>query len=73
MNPARARQEAAKKLGLALQGQLRTLLEAVGEEEITAATVHLASNMYENVEFIIWALKKQGGMDVTIEPRPKVN
>lgn len=60
---SRARKEAAKVLGIALQTRYRRLLEATGENEIVAATGDLAQCMYENVEFVIWALKVQGGLN----------
>lgn len=59
----RARKEAAKMLGLAIQTRYRKLLEASGEDEIVVATADLAQVMYENVEFVVWALKTMGGMN----------
>lgn len=59
----RARRDAAAKLGIALQSRYRKLLEASGEDEIVVATGDLAQCMYENVEFVIWALKVQGGLN----------
>jgi hypothetical protein len=59
----RARKEAAKALGIAIQTRYRKLLEASGEDEIVVATADLAQCMYENVEFTIWALKTVGGMN----------
>ena len=65
----RARRDAAKILGIALQSRYRRLLEATGEDEIVVATGDLAQTMYENVEFIIWALKHLGGLN---PPPPEV-
>lgn len=62
MSVSRQRKEAAKVLGLAIQARYRKLLDASGENEITVATVDLATALYENVEFIIWILKSEGGM-----------
>lgn len=59
----RARRDAAKALGLAIQTRYRRLLEATGEDEIVMATGDLAQVMYENVEFTIWALKTVGGLN----------
>jgi hypothetical protein len=59
----RARRDAAKVLAVAMQTRYRKLLEASGEDEIVVATGDLAQCMYENVEFVIWALKAQGGMN----------
>jgi hypothetical protein len=59
----RARKEAAKALGIAIQTRYRKLLEASSEDEIVVATGDLAQCMYENVEFAIWALKTVGGMN----------
>lgn len=57
-----ARKEAARVLGIALQVRYRKLLEASGDDETVIATANLAQCMYENIEFVIWALKSQGGM-----------
>lgn len=60
----RARREAAKVLGIALQTRYRKFLESAGDEDATVvASADLAQCMYENVEFIIWALKHVGGMN----------
>lgn len=63
LDKPRSRREAAKALGIALQVRYRKLLEATGEDETVVATADLAQCMYENVEFVIWALKSQGGMN----------
>jgi hypothetical protein len=63
LGKTRARRDAAKMLGTALQTRYRRLLEASGEDEIVVATGDLAQVMYENVEFVIWALKLVGGLN----------
>lgn len=63
LDKPRSRRNAAKTLGIALQTRYRKLLEATGEDAIVVATADLAQCMYENVEFVIWALKAQGGMN----------
>lgn len=63
LDKQRSRRDAAKVLGVALQMRYRLLLEACGEDETVAATADLAQCMYENIEFVIWALKVQGGMN----------
>lgn len=63
LDKPRSRRDAAKALGIALQTRYRKLLGATGEDEIVVATADLAQCMYENVEFVIWALKTQGGMN----------
>lgn len=63
LNKPRARKEAAKVLAVALQIRYRHLLEATGEDEIVVATGDLAQCMYENIEFVIWALKSLGGLN----------
>jgi hypothetical protein len=63
LSKPRARKEAAKVLGIAIQTRYRKLLEASGENEIIIATADLAQTMYENVEFTIWALKMVGGLN----------
>lgn len=62
LDKPRSRRDASKVLAVALQSRYRRLLEANGEDEIIVATGDLAQCMYENVEFVIWALKAQGGM-----------
>lgn len=62
----RARKEAAKMLGIALQNRLRRLYEAQQEndpDKITVASCDLAQCMNENLEFVIWALKHLGGLN----------
>jgi hypothetical protein len=63
LDKPRARRDASKMLAVALQTRYRKLLEASGEDEIVMATVDLSQCMYENIEFVIWALKVQGGMN----------
>lgn len=62
LDKQRSRRDAAKVLAIALQTRYRRLLEASGEDNIVVATSDLAQCMYENIEFVIWALKSQGGM-----------
>lgn len=60
----RARRDAAKMLGVALSTRYRKFLDSSGDEDATVvATADLAQCMYENVEFIIWALKHLGGLN----------
>lgn len=65
MSGDRRRKEAAKRLGIAIHQRYENLVNASGEgdDAITVATVDLATVMYENVEFVIWALKKMGGLN----------
>jgi hypothetical protein len=63
LDKPRSRRDAAKVLGVALQTRYRKLLSATGENEVVVATADLAQCMYENVEFVIWALKHLGGMN----------
>jgi hypothetical protein len=63
LDKPRARRDASKMLGIALQTRYRKLLAANGEDETVIATADLAQCMYENVEFVIWALKHVGGMN----------
>lgn len=69
LDKPRSRRDASKVLGIALQTRYRKLLEATGEDETVIATADLAQCMYENVEFVIWALKSQGGMN---PPPPEI-
>jgi hypothetical protein len=63
LDKPRSRRTASKALGIALQTRYRRLLEATGEDETVIATADLAQTMYENIEFVIWALKHLGGMN----------
>lgn len=66
LDKPRARRDAAKVLAVALQTRLRRLYDAQAsnvENEIVVATADMAQVMYENIEFVIWALKSQGGMN----------
>lgn len=65
MSGDRRRKEAAKRLGIAIHQRYENLVNAAGEgdDAITVATVDLATVMYDNVEFVIWALKKMGGLN----------
>lgn len=64
LDKPRARRDAAKMLGIALSTRYRRFLESAGDEDATVvATADLAQCMYENVEFIIWALKHVGGLN----------
>jgi hypothetical protein len=63
MNATLARKEAAKRLGIELEARYRKMLEAEGEGRIIETTVHVAQLMNDNVDFIIWCLKKHGGLN----------
>lgn len=62
MIASRDRKEAAKRLGIALGADYRRLLEATGDEEISAAAVKLGQTFNDNVSFICWVLREYGGM-----------
>lgn len=60
----RARRDAAKMLGVALGIRYRRFLETADDQDANArATAELAQCMYENIEFIMWALKHIGGLN----------
>jgi len=59
---ARARKEAAKHLGVALQAKYRAMLEASTNSDIETAALDLGNCFNENIEFICWALKEFGGV-----------
>lgn len=62
-NTARARKQACRVLGIELQNRYRALVEAQGDDEIAAKAVELGKLFNDNIEFVIWALKKQGGLE----------
>jgi len=71
---ARARKEAAKKIGVALQAKFRTMNEATTNAEVEIAAIDLGNYFNENIEFICWALKEYGGvkqMPFLAPDRPK--
>ena len=71
---ARARKEAAKQLGVALQAKYRSMNEATTNDEIEIAAIDLGNCFNENIEFICWALKEYGGvkqMPFLAPDRPK--
>jgi hypothetical protein len=63
MNATLARKEAAKRLGIELEVRYRKMLMAEGEEQIVATSVECAQLMIENADFMIYCLKKQGGLN----------
>lgn len=63
MSIVNKRKAAAAHLGIAIHQRYENMVTATSEDELVAAAVELAQVMYENVEFVIWALKKVGGLD----------
>lgn len=63
------RKTASRHLAAAIHVRYEKLVTAVGENEIVVATTDLAQCMYENVEFIIWSLKKSGGLNPPLPER----
>lgn len=73
MSASRDRKEAARNLGIALTVDYRRMLEATGQEEITAAAIVLGQHFNDNIEFICWVLKEYGGVDqMPFQRQPKV-
>ncbi len=62
MSVNRAKKEASKRLGIALEGRYRDLVLATGEDEVAGAAVELGQCFNDNIEFIIWVLKTHGGL-----------
>lgn len=71
MSPARARREAAKRLGLALQAKYRALVEATGQDAVQMAAIDLGNLFNTNIEFVINVLRDYGGLDAKFEPMTK--
>lgn len=71
LRPARARREASRHLGIALQAKYRALVEASGEDEVQTAAIALGGLFDSNIEFVINVLKAYGGMDARFEPMTK--
>lgn len=70
MSINRARKEAAKRLGLALEQKYRNLVFANphDQDEVAQAAVDLGQCFNDNIEFVIWTLKTYGGL---IPPPPE--
>lgn len=69
MSAARDRKQASRMLGITMQAQLRTLIEAEGEDAIQSAAIQLGDTFNRNSEFIIWVLKEFGGVEQMPFPR----
>lgn len=63
MSNLRRRKAAAVRLGIELEKRYEALVLAKGEEEVTVAAVDLGELFNDNIEFVIWALKKVGGLN----------
>lgn len=63
MSVGRNRKEAAKRLGIEFQKRYERLAFANGADEVTVAAVDLGQLFNDNAEFVIWALKKLGGLN----------
>lgn len=63
MSIARKRKAAAARLGLEFQKRYERLAFAKGDDEVTVAAVDLGTLFQDNAEFIIWSLKKLGGLN----------
>jgi hypothetical protein len=71
MSVARARKEASRRLGIALEQRYRKLAEANGPTEIQTAALELGDCFNTNIEFVINVLKAWGGLEVRFEPMTK--
>lgn len=63
MSVARKRKAAAARLGIEFQKRYERLAFANGADEVTVAAVDLGQLFNDNAEFVIWALKKLGGLN----------
>lgn len=63
MSVARKRKAAAARLGIEFQKRYERLAFAHDADEITVAAVDLGQLFNDNAEFVIWALKKLGGLN----------
>lgn len=60
---------AATRLGIALAHRTHAVRMAVGEDETITTSTDLSILVLENIDFIIWAVKKAGGLTVS-NPEP---
>lgn len=63
MSVARKRKAAAARLGIEFQKRYEKLAFANDADEVTVAAVDLGQLFNDNVEFVIWVLKKLGGLN----------
>lgn len=63
MSVARKRKAAAARLGIEFQKRYERLAFAQGADEVTVAAVDLGQLFNDNAEFVIWTLKKFGGLN----------
>lgn len=61
--PARKRKMAAARLGIEFEKRYERLALASGKGEIAMRAVELGQLFNDNIEFVIWALKSQGGLN----------
>lgn len=55
---------AATRLGVALAQRVERVRLAVGEDETITTSTDLSILVLENIDFIVWAVKKAGGLNV---------
>lgn len=68
----RDRKNSAQITALEMQKRYALLVTAAGEEEITAAAVDLGKLFNDNIDIIIWALRKAGGLDTPASTLPQM-
>lgn len=71
MSVMRNRKAASARLGIELDKRLGELRDARGEDEINTAAIILGGVFNDNIEYIIFVLKKFGGIDVQPPAAPK--
>lgn len=59
---------AACRLGLAVAARAEATRLAVGEDETITTATDLSMLVLENIDFIVFALKKVSGLNVHVEP-----
>jgi hypothetical protein len=71
----RDRKIKARIVALEMQKRFALLATATTQEEITDAATELGKLFNENIEILIWSLRKAGGLDtpaVDVPPMPKL-
>lgn len=59
---------AACRLGLEIASRVEATRLAVGENETIKTATDLSMVVLDNIDFIVYALKKVGGLNVSVEP-----
>lgn len=72
MSVNRHRKDAARIVALEMQKRYDALVAAQDEDEIREAALNLGMLFNDNIEIMIWALRKAGGLNALPSDLPKM-